>query len=59
MVLSSFLKFVIFLSVFFMCKRFFFDEKNEKSLSIRNYRYIFAPQKCDGEIAQLVRAHDS
>ena len=38
---------------------FFFDEKQVKNLPNQNYRYIFAPQKCDGEIAQLVRAHDS
>ena len=30
MVLSSFLKFVIFLSVFFMCKRFFLMKKTKK-----------------------------
>ena len=37
----------------------FFNEKITKYLSYSNYKYIFAPQKCNGEIAQLVRAHDS
>ena len=42
-----------------LVRKKFFIKYCVKNLSFSNYRYIFAKQKCDGEIAQLVRAHDS